>query len=323
MKTLKFSGLALALALMPTTAFAADSGVDAAANAARAAAADAANAARAATKMQSSTAATQGRNWGGRHQGRWNAGYRAPGGWAAYRRPFVGYALPRYWISPNFYVANYAGYGFAQPRAGYGWSRYYNDAVMTDSDGRVQDVITDYNWDDHGDRYEGDDDSGQRIEGKDRDGGLGGALIGAAVGAIAGNVIAGKGNHLAGTLIGGGLGALAGAAVDTGDHKGRSVEYGHDYDHAEDNVTYRDRHDGHRPHWKYRGHGYPSYGYQYYGYTYGPPMITTITFQPAPVTTTTTTTTEYVTEYVSARKRVYHAPKKRVWRAKTRCTCGS
>lgn len=47
-----------------------------------------------------------------------------------------------------------------------------------------------------------------------RDSGLGGALIGGAAGAIAGNRIAGQGNRTEGTLIGAGLGAVAGYAID-------------------------------------------------------------------------------------------------------------
>ncbi len=330
MQSLKFSGLALALCLIPATAFASDStaqNVDSAAQAARSAAGQVVSGTSVRTRV------ANGRNWGGRRDGRWNAGYRAPGGWNAYRRPFVGYVLPRYWINPSFYIGNYAGYGFAAPRSGYGWSRYYNDAVMTDHNGRVQDVISDYDWDRNGGSYDGDgEDYGdsygtdegayrgdRRATGKDRDNGLGGALIGAAVGAVAGNVIAGKGDRLAGSLIGGGLGALAGTAVDKGDRKGRSVEYGHDYDQAEDNVTHRGSHEQRGPHWRQSGH---QNGQHYYSYGYGAPVVTTITFQSAPVTTTTTTT-EYVTEYVSARKRVYHAPKKRVWRSKARCVCGS
>ncbi|MCJ2182196.1 glycine zipper 2TM domain-containing protein [Novosphingobium sp. 1949] len=47
-----------------------------------------------------------------------------------------------------------------------------------------------------------------------RDSQLGGALIGGAVGALAGNRIAGRGNRTVGTLVGAGVGAVAGAAID-------------------------------------------------------------------------------------------------------------
>ena len=55
------------------------------------------------------------RNWGPRSNGRWFAGARAPGGWNGYRRPFVGYALPSYWVNPTYYVGNYSTYGFSRP----------------------------------------------------------------------------------------------------------------------------------------------------------------------------------------------------------------
>lgn len=84
---------------------------------------------------------------GPRVQGRWFAGWRAPGGWAAYRRPVVGYVLPSYWISPAYRIGNYGAYGLPAPETGYRWSRYYDDAVMTDDQGRVRDHRSDVRWD--------------------------------------------------------------------------------------------------------------------------------------------------------------------------------
>jgi Ni/Co efflux regulator RcnB len=89
--------------------------------------------------------------WGPRLDGRWRAGHDAPGGWAEYRRPAYGFALPRYWVQPGFYIANYAAYGLPAPGYGYGWSRYYDDAVLTDQYGRVYDSRSGIQWD----RYEG------------------------------------------------------------------------------------------------------------------------------------------------------------------------
>jgi Ni/Co efflux regulator RcnB len=89
--------------------------------------------------------------WGPRFQGRWFAGWRAPGGWAAYRRPVIGYVLPSYWINPAYRIGNYGGYGLPAPISGYGWSRYYDDAVMVDRDGRVRDHRSTIDWDAHGD----------------------------------------------------------------------------------------------------------------------------------------------------------------------------
>ncbi len=181
------------------------------------------------------------RNWGPRANGRWAGGMRAPGGWGGYRRPFAGYMLPSYWINPGFYLGNYSSYGLSRPAYGYGWSRYYDDAVLTDRYGRVYDSAYDVDWDrtdryddgygrddDYSDSYGYRDDGNavrsNDVRGRDRDGGLGGALVGGAVGAIAGGVIAGHGDHLAGALIGGGVGALAGAAIDSGDRYGRGYK---------------------------------------------------------------------------------------------------
>lgn len=185
------------------------------------------------------------RSWGGRQNGRWIGGHRAPGGYTAYRPAFRGYVLPRYWVQPSFFIGNFSRYGFSAPRTGYGWSRYYDDAVLSDRSGRVYDSVRGVDWDRY-DRYDvgpedfsdsygyrddgyssdgrafrGDD---PRVRERDRDGGLGGALIGGAVGAVAGNVIGGRGNRLAGSLIGGGVGALAGAAIDAGDRAGRGAK---------------------------------------------------------------------------------------------------
>lgn len=155
--------------------------------------------------------------WGGRHQGRWIAGWRAPGGWGAYRPVYRGASLPAYWISPRFYIADFGRYGFAPPPPGFGWSRYYDDAVLTDRYGRVMDTVRGVEWD----RYDGyddserfDDDEFAKAHGRDRrDGTTVGAVVGGVAGAIAGNVIAGKGDRLAGSLIGAGVGAAAGAAI--------------------------------------------------------------------------------------------------------------
>ncbi len=187
--------------------------------------------------------ATPRHNWGPKHNGRWHGGYRAPGGWGAYRPATRGYVLPSYWINPSFYIGNYARYGLAAPASGYGWSRYYDDAVLTDSSGRIYDSVRGMDWDtydeyrddarmagadfseDYGDSwgYRDDRPAPPRppVRQKDRDGGLGGALVGGAVGAIGGAAIAGRGDRLAGALIGGGVGAIAGAVVDQGDRYGR------------------------------------------------------------------------------------------------------
>ncbi|MCP1470865.1 Ni/Co efflux regulator RcnB [Sphingobium sp. OAS761] len=195
-----------------------------------------------------------GHRWGPRHSGRWYAGWRAPGGWSAYRRPVRGYILPRYWIAPSFYISNYGAYGLPAPATGYGWSRYYDDAVMTDRYGRVYDYRGDIDWD----RYEGgygpdEARDGYYADAPRRDNGLGGAAIGAVVGGVAGNRIAGRGNRTEGTLIGAGVGALAGMAIDKaedGPHHaappprrpGAGYDYGYGY--GDDTVTSANEYEG-------------------------------------------------------------------------------
>lgn len=88
-----------------------------------------------------------GPGWGGGYVGgQWVAGTRAPGGWNAYRRPQRGWQMPGYWRSPDYRIQNYAVFGLAAPPQGYGWSRYYDDAVLVDYDGRVYDSVSGLDW---------------------------------------------------------------------------------------------------------------------------------------------------------------------------------
>lgn len=223
---------------------------------------------------------TMGHNFGQKYQGRWVGGWQAPGGWSAYRRPYRGYVLPSYWISPSFYVGNWSTYGFAAPSAGYGWSRYYDDAVLTDRYGRVVDYVPNYNWDRNATRSRSYGDANYDY-GAYPDGygtyeaprrrnkalaGIGtaalGAVVGGTAGAILGSVVAGRGDRGAGALIGGGLGALASVAVTESSRNRRAarervyrdappprnIDYGYDYDVPSNRVTsdgqWRGRWDG-------------------------------------------------------------------------------
>ena len=274
-----------------------------------------------------------GARWGTRHQGRWHAGWRAPGGWAAYRRPVYGYVLPRYWASSTYYIPSYSTYGLPVPPPGYGWSRYYDDAVMTDRYGRVYDHRSGIAWD----RYEGGYDD---VDDRPRDNGVGGAAIGAVAGGVIGNRVAGRGSRTAGTLIGAGVGAAAGYAVDKAEDAPRSRP-GASYDsvadgydgYGDDGVTSRNEYDGRwvgtwhgadgsRYDGEYEGrfegnargsygadyaeppyHGptsaVPADGYIANGYYYPAPTVTTIVVEP-----TTTTSTTYVTEEIVHRRPV-------------------
>jgi len=146
--------------------------------------------------------------WGARVNGRWSAGSAAPGGWNGYVRPVPGYALPSYWINPSFYIADYRGYGLPAPAGGYGWSRYYDDAVLTDRYGRVTDVRYGYDWDRYGgydaDGYDAPYDDGRPYDGGARDNRAGstvaGAVAGGLIGGVAGSAIAGRGNRAEGAI---------------------------------------------------------------------------------------------------------------------------
>jgi Nickel/cobalt transporter regulator/Glycine zipper 2TM domain len=289
--------------------------------------------------------------------GHWGGGMRAPGGWSAYRPAVRGFMLPSYWISPSFYIGNYSRYGFSAPQSGYGWSRYYDDAVLTDGDGRVYDSVRGVDWDrygyedggyneDYSDSYGYHDDAPRAVPARRHKGvaGIIGAVIGGAVGAIAGDAIAGPGDRVAGAFIGGGVGAVAGSVLGAaterrgqrylGDRNGRdyrdyddrrNMPYDYDYrgNHAPD-VTY----DGHRPHWHRYGGRWGGSRVIYSGgggYCCGGETIVTIT-QGQPVTTTTTTTTEEVIyQRAPARRRVAvrHWKPRPHYRPQPRCVCGS
>jgi Ni/Co efflux regulator RcnB len=151
-------------------------------------------------------------NWGHRVNGRWWGGWQAPGGWGAYRRPVLGYVLPGYWLQPSYYISDYRVYGLPAPQAGYGWSRYYDDAVLTDRYGQVHDSRVGYDWE----RYGGYDDGPRYREDAPHDNGgraVAGAVIGGVTGGLLGSAIAGPGDRTTGAILGAGVGAIAGAAI--------------------------------------------------------------------------------------------------------------
>lgn len=125
--------------------------------------------------------------------------------------------------------------------------------------------------------------------------GVGGAAIGAILGAIAGNRIAGRGNRTEGLLIGGGLGALAGMGIEKSMKK------------CEKHLPS----DGGYP----QGYG-SGYGAYPYGYYYAPPMVI---YSMVPVASTTVTEEVYY-ETVPAKRKIVRKWKPRP-KAKPRCTC--
>lgn len=329
-----------------------------------------------------------------------------------YRRPHRGFVLPRYWVQPSFYLSNFGSYGLSAPSNGYYWSRYYDDAVLTDNRGYVQDYRSGIDWDGNSyggpDRtsdyrepeygpsmrpdanaynwnddvafaapdgssysYDGEwdgeyvDPQGRVFEGdwsgtvtrhdgvegpgypaaranggysgppervyseqydsaysgppergySDRydvprgyenyerclkSNGLKGAAIGALIGGVAGNRIAGRGNRTGGTLIGAGIGGLLGAAAEKASNNCRQ----HHPNYSRPPAYYPQ----------------PSHGWQG-GYYYYPqaPMVT-VTVVPGSTHTTTTVTEEVYYETVKTYPRK-KAVRKWKPKPKPRCVC--
>lgn len=80
---------------------------------------------------------------------------RGPGGWhrggqswwqGSYRAPTRGYYLPSFWLNRYYMVDNWSGYGFARPGPGSYWVRYYDDAVLVDDRGMIQDSVHGVDW---------------------------------------------------------------------------------------------------------------------------------------------------------------------------------
>jgi hypothetical protein len=130
--------------------------------------------------------------------------------------------------------------------------------------------------------------------------GVAGGAIGAIIGGIAGNRIAGRGNRTEGSLIGAGLGALAGLGVE------KSMKRCEKYLPEEQVPAYG------------APHGYPGYGAYPHGYYYYYPQPV-MTYQMVPITTTTVTEEVYY-ETVPVKRKAARKWKPKP-RAKPRCVC--
>ncbi|WP_375395338.1 RcnB family protein [uncultured Sphingomonas sp.] len=289
-----------------------------------------------------------GNRWGSKVDGHWWGGANAPGGWSAYRQPRRGWRVPGYWNTPRFYISDWADYGLSQPPYGYNWARYYDDAVLIDDRGGVYDTVGGLDWDGYDNGYAGNEtvyagssDAGyapggavQQTYGQStyapgyeqhRSSGVGGALAGAAVGGVAGNLIAGRGNRLGGTLIGAGVGGLAGYAIDRGTSGPHRPHHGADYREPPVAPAYAPPPPaGYAPPpragWV-SPDGTTTVTTTTGGY-YGGGSTTTVVVQSAPVVTTTTTeiyedAVTYSRPRKVWRKRVWHKP---VWH-KPACGC--
>ncbi len=234
--------------------------------------------------------------WGPMVGGRWHAGTRAPGGWNAYRRPVRGWTLPSYWIGGGFWIDDWSSWGLSRPPYGYGWLRYYDDAVLADRNGRVWDSVSGVDW------YGG--------------GGAATAYAGSGYAAAA----AGGGG-------GGGYGRGYGARYEAPDHD----EYEEDDRHARRSIPARPYPGEYAPSRCVSACGSQGGGYArgYYGgggyYMVGP-TVTTIVIQSGAATTTTVTEevieeVEEVRTYRAPVKTVRRYPSKTVRRSTKGCNC--
>ncbi|MDR6851395.1 Ni/Co efflux regulator RcnB [Sphingomonas sp. BE123] len=235
-----------------------------------------------ATRIDPPRAPDAGGRWGPMIGGRWHAGTRAPGGWSAYRRPVRGWTLPGYWVSGGFWIDDWSAWGLSRPPHGYGWLRYYDDAVLADRDGRVWDSVSGLDW--------------------SRAGGGGGGSA---------TAYAGSGGAAAAAAGGGG-----------GSYGARYAAPGYDDDYADDRharrpIPAQPYPGGYAPPpcaspCGAQGGGYAR-GYHggSSGYYMAGPTVTTIVIQSGAVTTTTVT--EEVIEEVEE-VRTYRAPVKTVRR---------
>ncbi|MDB5689805.1 MAG: hypothetical protein JWL91_1681 [Sphingomonas bacterium] len=63
-----------------------------------------------------------------------------------YLRVGRGSVVPGYLRTSTYFVTDWRGYGLAQPGYGLRWVRYYDDALLIDANGRVQDTRYDVDW---------------------------------------------------------------------------------------------------------------------------------------------------------------------------------
>jgi Ni/Co efflux regulator RcnB len=299
-----------------------------------------------------------GRHWGERTGGYWIGGMRAPGGYRAYHRPVRGYAVPAYWLAPDFLIGDWAAYGLPRPFGNYHWSRYYDDAVLIDDRGSVYDSVEGVDWD----RANGAGEANASGAGAGypppppgagydvyhhHDSGAGGAIAGAAVGGTVGAIAGGRHDRVGGALIGAGAGALAGYAINrAGDHQRDNrmpppPPYGAGYPPPPARGYEPGRYPppyppapGYPPAAVVAGgttttvttttSGYGGGGGTWVNGAYYGPGVTTITVQSAPIVTTTTTELieDSVTYTRPVTRRTYV---RRAWhpRGKLQCRCGS
>ena len=161
--------------------------------------------------------------------------------------------------------------------------------------------------------------------------GLAGGAIGAILGGVAGNQIAGRGDRLGGSLLGAGLGGLVGVGIEKATNKCKKYRPYEEY--RPQPSRYPTQQPYPYPQQGYPQQGYPQQGYPqqggyqsgyqggYYYYPQAAPTITTITVAPGASTTTTTTTEEITYQTVYSAPRRYQPVRKWKPKPRPRATC--
>lgn len=150
-----------------------------------------------------------------------------------------------------------------------------------------------------------------------RNNGLSGGAIGAILGGVVGNRVAGRGNRTIGTILGAGAGGIAGAVIEKSMNS--CDKYQPRYDRAPATRPYP------YPQGQYPQNGYPQGGYSHSnyqqswggGYYYPAPIITTVTVTPATTVTTVTEEISYETVYARPSRKVV-----RKYRPRPKPQCG-
>jgi len=75
----------------------------------------------------------------------------------SYHRLERGWHLPQYWWAPRYEVRDWSMYRLPRPHGEGRWVRYYEDALLIDSNGTILDTRYDVDWDRHGESWGYDD----------------------------------------------------------------------------------------------------------------------------------------------------------------------
>lgn len=225
-------------------------------------------------------------------RGRWTGGNQHhAGAHGGYVRPARGYFLPRYFVSPYFFVNNWSAYGLAAPMSGLNWVRYYDDAVLVGNDGRIHDSVYGVRW--SGSEYGRDE---GRYDSRYQDGTL----------------------------------DVYGVDWERYDEGPVPVYVGSEDEYDAGGREYEDGYGSDRGDYGYESRGprgpAPRVGYGYdEDVYYSTPGSTTVVIQSAPVTTTTTTTTTEFVQTAAPRPVKHVKPRvKKAWKPKAKpktCIC--